>query len=140
MDYLPHALRAWLEEAELQDSCRENLVITHSGDSTSTSTTSTSVIGFLSLYFLSSRSRAVKFAFRVHRQAAAPHQATSDSDAVQECAGAGLGAGRVLAAGRAPEATLPRHEERGHCKIYLYLPITAIYLYLSISISISTGA
>ena len=86
MDYLPHALRAWLEEAELQDSCRENLVITHSGDS---------VIGFLSLYFLSSRSRAVKFAFRVHRQAAAPHQAR-DSDAVQECAGAGLGAGRVL--------------------------------------------
>ena len=56
MDYLPHVLYNWLLESE-KGTNRESFVLTLNGEE--------NIVGFISFYFLSSRSTGVKFAFRV---------------------------------------------------------------------------
>ena len=55
MDYLPFAPKNWLQEATIDDSNRLNVIYTLDGD----------VVGFRSVYFLSDKKVAVRFAFRI---------------------------------------------------------------------------
>ena len=58
MDYLPFALHNWLEEAEEEDSDRENYVLV----------LGEKIVGFRSVHFMRGRSSSAMFAFRVSRE------------------------------------------------------------------------
>ena len=55
MDYLPHALKNWLKEAEVEKSFRRNFVFLLAGE----------IVGFVSIYFQNEGKVVAKFAFRV---------------------------------------------------------------------------
>ena len=55
MDYLPHALKNWLKEAEVKKSLRRNFVFLLAGE----------IVGFVSIYFQNEGKVVAKFAFRV---------------------------------------------------------------------------
>ena len=57
MDYLPHALRDWLREAEAQEARRKNFVFLLDDE----------IVGFMSVYFLKNWTSCIKFAFRVSK-------------------------------------------------------------------------
>ena len=57
MDYLPHALYNWLMESEKEGTNRENFVLTFDGEN--------DIVGFISFFFMSSRTTGTKYAFRV---------------------------------------------------------------------------
>ena len=57
MDYLPFALKNWLQEAAIDDSNRLNVIFTRDGE----------VVGFESVYFMNDKKVAVRFAFRISK-------------------------------------------------------------------------
>ena len=57
MDYLPIALRPWLEESDSKYSNRLNVIFTLEGR----------VVGFRSVYFLNDKKVAIRFAFRISK-------------------------------------------------------------------------
>ena len=57
LDYLPFALKPWLQEGEDEQSNRKNLVFS----------IDEKIVGFMSIYFQNGGKTGVKFAFRVSK-------------------------------------------------------------------------